>query len=212
MKSSPYPIDNSTRSSLVVGIKDPANRKYWERFYDVYAGLLLSIAYRRGVGNQDAQDILMETMSDIAQAVNTLDYDRSKGGFRAWISTIMRRRLFDAYRKAQRHKLVTVETLDVDQLWDDANIPKPESDELIKSIDAEWLQQIREFALDRLRKEVSPQQFGIFEAVDLLGWDTEKVMQTFGVSRDVVYQTRHRVGPVFDALVKNVAHELDNPV
>ena len=209
MSNSPYPSDDATRSSLVEGIKDPANRKYWERFYELYAGILLNVAYKKGIRNQDAQDILQETMFDITLAITSFRYDRSKGSFRGWIKTIMLRRLYDAYRKAQRAKLCFVEAVD-ETTWNDASLPKPK-ELLEQAIDEEWITQIQEESLKRLREEVSVRQFEVFDACEMNNWPTAQVMQVYGISRDVVYQTRRRTGLVFNRIVREVSSELDNP-
>lgn len=209
MSNSLYRKAPETRSSFINGIKNPESRFYWDRFYDFYADLLLNIAYMHGVRQQAAEDVLQETVMDIAKAVQTLDYDRQRGSFRAWICTIMRRRLYDSFRKNAKDRNVC-SISKTEGVADEERIPDLRND-LESLIDKEWLLQLRRLALSRLRKLISSKHFAIFEAVEINEWPVEQVVQTFGITRDAVYQIRHRVKPQYSALLVKTSEELDNP-
>ena len=70
----------------------------WSRILDDLSGPLLGFARGRRV--EDPEDVLGETMLDVARGLVRFDGDES--GFRAWVFTIAHRRVVDAQRRRQR--------------------------------------------------------------------------------------------------------------
>jgi RNA polymerase sigma-70 factor (ECF subfamily) len=60
--------------------------------------------------------------------------------------------------------------------------------------DAEWEKNLLAAALERVKRQVAPEQFQIFDLACLEGWPVRKVTQALGVSAARVYLARHRVG------------------
>ena len=59
---------------------------------------------------------------------------------------------------------------------------------------------------------VAPKQFSLFHAYAIEEWPVAKVMKTYGVTRDQVYQAKRRVGKVFTAAVQEAERTLDRPL
>ena len=73
--------------------------------------------------------------------------------------------------------------------------------------DNEWKANLSEVAIERVRKQVSPKQFQIFDAYVIKGWDPEKVKKELGVSSSQVYLAKHRVGGLIKKEINKLQQE-----
>ena len=92
----PHWQNEATRLSVLEGIKDPANQPGWERFFNMYAGYVYSIARSRGLNDADANDVLSRVMSGIVGNVDK--YDPARGRFRSWLYNLTIWRIKNVWR------------------------------------------------------------------------------------------------------------------
>lgn len=207
--SSPFPNPGSTRSSVLAAIRDPANQSAWERFFDQYAPYLHALALRRGLRHADAEDVVQTVLVEVASKIRSFSYDRSKGRFHSWLAAAARYRIDDLLRQNARRD---AREILVPGLSDHTPFPSPSApDAFSDAAEEEWAALVRRRALERLRQTVSPRQFELFHASVVEEWPTEKVMRVYSVSRAALYQTRHRVLPLWQAALLAVQSELDAP-
>lgn len=67
---------------------------------DTFGGLIWSMARKKGLGQQDAEDIVQEIFIDLWKSAER--YDPSKASETAFVAMITRRRLIDRLRREQR--------------------------------------------------------------------------------------------------------------
>ena len=79
----------------------------------------------------------------------------------------------------------------------DESLPDPEGFELEKIWEQEWLSNIHSIALDRVKQQVSPQQFQIFDCYVLKEWSVEEIKKKLNFSSGQIYMAKHRVGKLF---------------
>lgn len=195
--------NETTQSSVIQGIKDLENRPAWERFYDVYAGFLMAVARRKGVRPEEAEEILQQVMAEVAGKMEAFAYDRSKGSFRGWLSTVMQRRVVDHLRKRDR----ALKTVPLEEA-PEAGVIDAEFERLVEE---EWAESAKRVALDRLRGMVSVGQFQIFHASVIEGWSSGKIAKVYGVSLFSIYQAKSRLKRVFAPILKAAIEELNEP-
>ncbi len=82
-----------TRASLLVRLRDGSNHDDWREFVKLYSPLVYGFVRNRGLQDADAADLLQDVLRSVAGAMDRLDYDKQKGGFRAWLFTITRNKL-----------------------------------------------------------------------------------------------------------------------
>lgn len=87
----------TTRRSLLSAIKDPANRKAWDEFHEIYSGYIGCIARSKGLRPDEVEDVTSVVFTEIFQG--KLKYDPSQGKFRSLLKTFVRRRAIDMLRK-----------------------------------------------------------------------------------------------------------------
>ncbi|MEM7233273.1 MAG: sigma-70 family RNA polymerase sigma factor, partial [Planctomycetota bacterium] len=88
-----------TRASLLLRIKDPADSNAWGEFHDLYAPLIYNYARARGLGHDDAEEVRSACYETLTRQIGSFEYDPGKGGFKAWLRTIVQRRVVDLWRK-----------------------------------------------------------------------------------------------------------------
>lgn len=79
---------HTTRCSLIVKLRDPADTASWREFVTIYEPLIYHLAHRKGLQDADAQDLCQEVFATMARSIDR--WDPARGGFRAWLSKITR--------------------------------------------------------------------------------------------------------------------------
>jgi RNA polymerase sigma-70 factor (ECF subfamily) len=202
-----------TRSSVLKRIRNPEDREAWERFYDLYADFIFSLARRRGLQEADASDVVQIVLIELAQKIGEFEYSRAKGRFRSWLATCTSHRIKDALRKRHRRQKREVTGLDHNERRTEYIMrhADPAKTDFEMMIEQEWQDAIKDHALRETREHVSAKQFELFHAYVIEEWPVDRVMNTYAVSRDQVYQAKRRVGLVFDAALKEAEREMEAP-
>jgi len=94
MTTSPH-----TRPSLLVRIRDAADREAWRQFVELYAPLVYRFARRRGLQDADAADLTQDVLQAVARSSGRLEYDPRRGTFRGWLFTVDRNKLHTFLRR-----------------------------------------------------------------------------------------------------------------
>lgn len=173
----------TTRASLLVRIKDPNAAEAWSEFHELYAPLIYGYARRRGLNRDEADDVRSECYKAIVQQIRTFDYDHAKGGFKAWLRTMVDRRVIDLFRKKRERQ---ANTGDFQQL--EAGHPSP-----AEVWELEWKNQHLKHCVELLRSEVSQTTFQIFSMVVVQGRPVAEACDELGLSANQVYKARARM-------------------
>jgi len=173
----------TTRASLLIRIKDPSADEAWSEFHDLYAPLIYRYARMRGLNADDADDVRSECYKAIVQQIKTFDYDAAKGGFKAWLRTIVDRRVIDLFRKRREQQ---ADTGDLRRL--EADHPSPE-----QAWEAEWRNQHLKHCVEQLRSEVSRTTFEAFSIVVIQGRSVAEACEELGITPNQVYKARARM-------------------
>jgi len=187
-----------TRKSLIARLDNWEDQKTWDEFYQTYWRLIYSVALKSGLRSEEAFDCVQETILSIAKQSKKKMYDPELGSFKSWLMNMTRWRINDQFRKRKKDTAMTgFEDYDVSRktaVIDRLEDPKGETLERLWEV--EWKQNMAEAALDKVKQQVSPKQYQIFDYYVLKQWDAKKVQETLGVSMAQVYLAKHRVGSV----------------
>src|SRR5688572_15922733 len=88
-----------TRQTLLSRLKDWDDRSSWEDFFTTYWRLIYNVARRSGLREAEAQDVVQETIINVAKQMPTFRYDPSKGSFKGWLLKTTQWRVGDQFRK-----------------------------------------------------------------------------------------------------------------
>lgn len=186
-----------TRKSLIARLDNWEDQKTWDEFYQTYWRLIYSVAIKAGLRPEEAFDCVQETILSIAKQSKKKLYDPEQGSFKTWLMNMTRWRINDQFRKRKKDTAMTGGD------WDDERktavidrIEDPNGDVLSRLWDVEWKKNVADAALARVKAQVSPKQYQIFDFYVIRQWDAQKVQEKLNVSMAQVYLAKHRVGAV----------------
>jgi len=183
-----------TRHSLLTRLKDWEDQDGWQDFFNTYSRLIYSTGLKAGLTDQEAQELVQETVISVAKKMEDFRYDPSKGSFKGWLLQLTRWRIKDQFRKRKpdqyRPQEDTRRTDVLDRLASD------EPDALDQIWETEWTENVFQAAVACLKRLVSPLQFQIYDLYVLKDRSVDEVTRSLGVSSTQVYLAKHRVGGV----------------
>lgn len=187
-----------TRKSLIARLDNWEDQKTWDDFYKTYWKLIYAVGLKAGLRSDEAFDVVQETILSIAKQSKKNMYDPDKGSFKSWLMNMTRWRINDQFRKRKKDTSMYVGE------WDDEGrktsvidrIEDPNSGTLERLWEVEWKKNLADAALARVKAQVSPKQYQIFDCYVIREWSADKVQAQLGVSMSQVYLAKHRVGKV----------------
>ena len=199
-----------TRKSLIARLDNWEDQKTWDEFYQTYWRLIYSVAIKAGLRPEEAFDCVQETILSIAKQSKKKLYDPEQGSFKTWLMNMTRWRINDQFRKRKKDTAMTGGE------WEDERktavidrIEDPNGDVLSRLWDVEWKTNVAEAALARVKAQVSPKQYQIFDFYVIRQWDATKVQENLNVSMAQVYLAKHRVGAVLKKELAKLEDEME---
>jgi RNA polymerase sigma factor (sigma-70 family) len=194
-----------TRQSLLTRLKDWDDDASWQDFFNTYWKLIYSVALKSGLSEQEAQEVVQETVLSIAKKMKEFKYDPATGSFRGYLLQLTKWRITDQFRKRKRQPISPPTNPSEDpRTATIERVPDPAGIGLENIWDTEWENNLVDAALERVKKKVKPRQYQIFDLYVLKNWPAKKVMETLGVSFTQVYLAKHR----FSRLLKKEIEQL----
>lgn len=178
-----------TRATLLLRLRDRGDAGAWHEFVRDYGPMLYRFVRSRGLQDADASDLVQDVMRSVGMAIGRLDYDKQKGGFRAWLFTITRNKLSTYFEKQKRLGRVGNDTDQQEMLGQasDGN----------NALEAQWelehQRQLAAQAIENLKPTVEPKTWAAFELTALEGRSAEQAGAQTGLSPGAVYVARSRV-------------------
>ncbi len=183
-----------TRASLLKRLKDWDDQESWREFYAIYRKLIFATALKAGLNETEAEDVVQETAISVAKTIKDFEYDRSRCTFKSWLRFLTQKRIADHFRKRGREPRISRERTSASAKTPLLErLPDPESLNLEGIWDQEWQQKVLEGAIERVKKQASPEQFQIFDYYVLRKKPVKEVAALLDVSVAQIYLARHRV-------------------
>jgi RNA polymerase sigma-70 factor (ECF subfamily) len=198
-----------TRATLLQRLKDWQDQSSWQEFFDTYWKLIYGVARGAGMTDAEAQDVVQETIFSVARHMPTFKYDPTIGSFKAWLLNMTRWRIVDQLRKRGRpviHRHEQREPSTGTRTTDE--IVDPASQALEQLWEAEWQKALFDAAVAKIKRQIDPQKFQLFDLYVKQEWPADKVANTFGVPVDHVYLAKHRVTELIKEEVKRLEKEM----
>ena len=190
-----------TRLSLLSRIRDLEDREGWQQFFDTYWKLIYNVALKAGLTPAEADDVVQEVVLTVAKKIAEFRYDPARGSFKGWLLNTTRWKILDQFGDRSpagagggdpsRTPLVE-------------RVADPARPALEAIWDEEWSKNLVDAGLERIRQQVSPLQYQIYDCYVIKEWPVEDVMKTLGVSRHQVYLAKHRVGRALRAEIRRL--------
>ena len=164
-QSSPQPI---------IDIED---QDRWRGFVDIYDPLIYRYARLKGLGHEDAREVVQECMACLVRRGPDLDIEQEPHRFKAWLRRVAANRINDMFKR-RRPTHALPEDMDLlesrepsgEKVWDEQRQRKH-----LRSL------------LKRILARVSESTRHAFQLYVVSGWPVDEVAETLNISRDQVY-------------------------
>jgi RNA polymerase sigma factor (sigma-70 family) len=195
-----------TRWSLLSRLKDWDDQDSWRQFFDTYWRLIYSTAVKAGLTHIEAQEVVQETIISVAKKMGEFRTDPAFGSFRSWLLNLTRWRINDQLRK-RKPQDVAPHPLPIDGTRTSTveRIPDPNGVALESEWNAEWEKNLVHAAMERVKNQVKPELFQMFDLLVSKNWPALKVSQRLHVNLAQVYYAKYKVS----ALVKREIKRLE---
>ncbi|MCA9194197.1 MAG: sigma-70 family RNA polymerase sigma factor [Planctomycetales bacterium] len=190
-----------TRDSLLMQVRDPANREAWEQFAQIYRPVIYRIAVARGFQDADAHDLAQQVLIAVATAIGRWEKSEEETRFRNWLSRVTKNAILNAVarRPKDRARGGSSAQIGLDEL--------AECDRATEELLAqEYRREIYLQAADRVRVNVTADTWQAFEWTVVDGREIAEVARQLGRSVGAVYSARSRVM----YRLREVVRELEN--
>ncbi len=189
----------STRYSLLSRLQNWHDQESWKDFFEMYWRLIYSVALKAGLTEEEAQDVIQETVISVARNIHKFKRDPALGSFKSWLRNIIRWRIADQLKKR-------IPTEPVENEDDLAEIPDEAASSLDTAWDDEWQANLLEAALARVKRAVKEEHYLIFDLYVVRKLSVTEVARTLGVSVGQIYVVKHRIS----SLLKKEIRALEN--
>lgn len=182
-----------TRRSLILRLQDWKDQRSWDEFYRTYWRLIYSVAMQAGLREQEAWDVVQETILAIAKQSRRGAYDPSRGSFKMWLWHVTRWRINDQFRLRGKDT-ANIQNDEPGNIESLSNMPDVEGETFERIWEREWQMNLAKAAMERVKMKVSPRQFQLFDYNVIQGMSAREVRSKLGVSIAQVYLAKHRIG------------------
>ena len=186
----------TTTETLLKGLT-AGNESRWARFYRDYAPFLESVILKKypSMSHADAEEIISETMIDIAMMMPTYRYDKEKkGAFHSFLAKIAQNKAIDRFRKDERY----------------AAKLKRFAAEPITISDDDWQRETFNMALRRVFADPTIRESSkiAFRRVVQQGEAVATVARDLGLESNAIYQIKNRMKERLQEEVRNIQESL----
>lgn len=175
--------ESTTRLSLLLRLKSGSDAAAWSEFDAIYRPMLRRVARARGLDAADAEDVVQHCLVAVVQHIRSFEYDRSKGRFKRWLCTLINNRVRELWR-GRRGASIDVGAAD------SAQQREPAPDEVFEQA---WMQEHLRYALEQIKREITPIAYGAYRCHVLDGDAVEKVCREFSLTPAQLYKVKWRV-------------------
>jgi len=193
-----------TRRSLLNRLRNWEDQTSWREFFNSYWKFIYGVAIKSGLSDQEAEDVVQETVLSVAKKMPEFVYDPARCSFKGWLMHVTRLRIMDQLRRRQPAFQQSPGTDDdsrrtatVERIPDAAAGEQQDA-----AWDEEWERNLVDAALERVKLRVKSEHYQIFHLSAVKGLKTGEVARMLQVSIGQVYLIRHR-------LAKEVKREVE---
>ncbi len=194
-----------TRATLLLRLRDGTDHGAWTEFVRDYGPMIYRFARSRGLQDADAADIVQDVLRRVGSAIGRLEYEREKGGFRAWLFTITRNRLYTHFEKRQRQGATSNDTAQYELL---SQTPDRRN-ELDDAWEKEYMRQVAARAMKVVESEVEPNTWRAFQLTAVEGQSPASVAKELGMSTGAIYVAKSRVIARLRAVIERLQSETE---
>jgi len=197
-----------TRATLLLRLRDGNDHDAWTEFLNLYGPMLYRFVRRRGLQDADAADIVQDVFRRVGSAIGRLDYDKRKGGFRAWLFTITRNRLYTYFESQQRREPSGNDTAQMELLAQAAD----SHNELNEQWELEHLRSLAGIAMQSVQEKSDPKTWSAFRITAVEGRSATDAAEELSMTPGAIYVAKSRVTARLRAEIERLQNEEETGV
>ena len=178
----------TTQWSLIVRLQDPRDQEAWMTFSENYHAAIMQSLLRKGLMQQDAEDIAQQVMMSVANTLSKRPHDPDRAKFRTWLERVIRNAAINALRDSSKRVVAKGGTDSLVQLSS-----LPSQDDASELLAQEYQNQLVRIASKAIEGEFQPDTWQMFWRSTVLGQPIEQVANALGKQVGSVYASRSRV-------------------
>ena len=197
---SAFPVTSLTLLQKIAVQVTGEREAAWVRFFGLYEPAIKRfVAYHDST--HDPDDVVQDIFLKLVNVVQSGGYDSSKGSFRSFLATMIRRHLVSLYRKDQARGA----GLHVD--IDDVEPAMPAN--VAEQIDAKWRMARHQSAIEHVltKTAISAQSRAVYRAYVEDEMPLDKVAAKFAITPAAVYKIKSRVEQMASIIEEEFADE-----
>lgn len=180
-------------------LRDPADAEAWREFDGRYRELIVRFLRRRSLQTADAEDLAQLVIGKLVASLQAFEYDRERGGFRAYLYRCTRSVLSDHYsRQDGRRGAVSLHD------GGDHHTDAAEHDGSFEVFEREWVDHHYRVAVRRYRATVDDRGAKLLDLM-LTGVGPRTIAEELGMTEGAVYKAQQRLR---DRLKELIAEQL----
>ncbi len=188
-QSSPHPV---------IDIED---QERWRSFVDIYDPLIYRYARLKGVGHEDACEVVQECMAILVSRGPDLDFEQEPHQIKAWLRRVAANKVIDMFKRRRP----------TDGLPEDIDLTETREPSVDKVWDEQWKRKHLRSVLKRILARVSESTRHAFQLYVVSGWPVDEVAETLNVSTDQVYAARSRITRELRRMAQETFGDLTSP-
>jgi RNA polymerase sigma-70 factor (ECF subfamily) len=184
----------SEADAFLIEAVQQGDQRAWREMIDRYQGRLLSFARRMLAQPSDAEDLVQETFLGLLRSLP--NYDRARS-LETYLFAILRHKLHDYFRKAQKEQRQSLEQLEVGESpsdWLETETPSRHlaGQEIVASQRQALVDCLRQY-VEQCRAQRRFQELIVVEMLTVLGLRNKEVASDLGLSETAVAGIKFRV-------------------
>ncbi len=192
-------MDDRTRSTLLMRLKDRTDADAWETFASLYRPLIVSYALSRQLSVADSEDVAQQCTQAVLEKIDGYEHLSS---FKAWLRAIADHKIIDQFRRNRRQ--VQGDTA----FWLAQSEPSgAQGTGPAEMWEREWSHAHMLYCAERVRAKVNESTYEAFAAVVLRGLEPFAVASSLNLTVNQVYVAKHRVLEHIRAILKELHGE-----
>jgi RNA polymerase sigma-70 factor (ECF subfamily) len=183
-----------TRESLLGRLKNWNDDESWREFFGIYRKLIFSLAVKAGLSGHESEEVVQETIISVAKTIPDFEYEPERCSFKSWLRHLAQKRIADHFRKRSRERTTRFSNSDESGATPAIErVPDANAAKLDAIWEREWHAELLNAAMVRVKNQVSPEQYQIFDFHVLKKMPVEKVAAALGTNAGQIYLAKHRV-------------------
>ncbi len=189
-------IAPTTRASLLLRLRDPADHDAWVEFVSIYEPVIYRVLRRSGLQDADALEVMQDLLLAVSRKVESWQHGSEHGSFRGWLRQVARNLVVSWVRRQRRQ--LTTSPLDLDSLLEST----PANDGVeTDEFDRELRRSLFHRASEQVRAEVRPMTWQAFWNVAVSGLSVTETAGKLGMTTGAVRVAKCRIVSRLTALV-----------